>query len=243
MKTPASLSEIERFTLHASDGLVGKVKEFFFDDATWNVRYAVVELGSWLNSREVIVPASALGRPDLLNSLLPVSLTKDQIEKCPASDEDMPLERRREDEMKKLSSQGIFYSWGEGFIGSHNLDIPEYERSESLKESGNSGSDVHLRSSRFLRGGEAIATDGRAGHVRDFIVDSESWTIRDIVLEIGTLFDTKMVLIPRQWVRRISIDNAEFVLNVEKEKVNKSAVFNYHDLEQEMGSGLTSLRR
>ena len=35
-------------TLNASDGEIGKVQEFYFDDDQWVVRYIVVETGPWL---------------------------------------------------------------------------------------------------------------------------------------------------------------------------------------------------
>ena len=34
--------------LGASDGDIGHVKDFFFDDQNWAIRYVVADTGSWL---------------------------------------------------------------------------------------------------------------------------------------------------------------------------------------------------
>jgi hypothetical protein len=40
--------DLNSFTLGARDGEIGKVKEFYFDDRSWTVRYLVAETGNWL---------------------------------------------------------------------------------------------------------------------------------------------------------------------------------------------------
>ena len=52
------------FTVAASDGPIGAVKDFLFDDQTWKIRWLVVDTGSWLLGRMVLVHASAIGEPD-----------------------------------------------------------------------------------------------------------------------------------------------------------------------------------
>ena len=54
-------SKINGYAIHASDGLIGTVSDFLFDDATWLVRWLVIDTGSWLAGREVLLPPSALG--------------------------------------------------------------------------------------------------------------------------------------------------------------------------------------
>lgn len=45
-------------TLAALDGEIGKVKDFYFDNQNWAVRYLVVDTDSWLPGREVLVSRS-----------------------------------------------------------------------------------------------------------------------------------------------------------------------------------------
>jgi uncharacterized protein YrrD len=40
--------------LAATDGDIGQVKDFYFDDKTWVIRFVVVNTGSWLTGRHVL---------------------------------------------------------------------------------------------------------------------------------------------------------------------------------------------
>lgn len=43
-----NINDIYGTRLAATDGEIGHVKDFYFDDESWAVRYLVVETGSWL---------------------------------------------------------------------------------------------------------------------------------------------------------------------------------------------------
>jgi hypothetical protein len=47
--------------LGARDGEIGAVKEFYFDDRSWAVRYLVADSGGWLNNRQVLISPYGLG--------------------------------------------------------------------------------------------------------------------------------------------------------------------------------------
>ena len=59
-----SLKELQGYTISATDGDIGSVHDFYFDDQHWTVRYLVVDTGGWLSGRRVLVSPLALGRPD-----------------------------------------------------------------------------------------------------------------------------------------------------------------------------------
>jgi uncharacterized protein YrrD len=242
MKTPQSVNLLEGDSISATDGLAGKLKEFYFDDATWKIRYAVVEVGSWLSRREVLVGSQDLGRPDGIHSTQPVTLTKEQVENSPPADTDMPVAMQHEAEMMSRYEHGVFFSWGEGYIGTHNFDIPSYSETEIHRNSGGKEYDPHLRSTRYVRGSAVHASDGPIGHVRDFVVDDESWTIRSMVVEFGALFDSKKVLVPCEWVSGIVDDDAIIKMRVTKESIRNSPAVESHDLEREIGAGNASVR-
>ena len=44
---------LKGYQLHGLDGEIGRVKEFYFDDLHWTVRYLVAETGNWLTGRQV----------------------------------------------------------------------------------------------------------------------------------------------------------------------------------------------
>jgi hypothetical protein len=56
-----SMKDLEGYTIGATDGVIGRVKDFYFDDEAWVIRYLVVETGAWLSSRRVLIsPIAAL---------------------------------------------------------------------------------------------------------------------------------------------------------------------------------------
>ncbi len=84
------------FSMGATDGEIGKVKEFYFDDLTWTVRYLIVETGNWLNGRKVLIAPQALLTPDWKNEIFPINLTKEKIKNSPDIDTEQTVSRQQE---------------------------------------------------------------------------------------------------------------------------------------------------
>ncbi len=56
-----AVSGLEGAQVEASDGEVGVVKDFLFDDQTWKIRWMAVEAGPWLaGRRRVFIHPSAI---------------------------------------------------------------------------------------------------------------------------------------------------------------------------------------
>lgn len=77
------VKELSDYKLGARDGEIGKVKEFYFDDQSWTVRYLVADTGGWLSGRRVLISPYALDRADEGGKVIPVDLTKTQIREEP----------------------------------------------------------------------------------------------------------------------------------------------------------------
>lgn len=80
----------------ASDGAVGTVSDLLFNDASWSVRWLVVDTGAWLPGRRVLLPPLALGQPDSAARHIPVMLTMKQVKDSPEVGTDMPVSRQIE---------------------------------------------------------------------------------------------------------------------------------------------------
>ena len=87
--------EIYGDKLAASDGDIGHVQDFYFDDTSWAVRYVVADTGSWLTGRLVLLAPHALGRLEQAEKLLAVNLTRSQIERSPSIETHRPVSRRK----------------------------------------------------------------------------------------------------------------------------------------------------
>src|ERR1700743_1459698 len=85
--------------LEATDGVLGKVEDFYFDDATWTIRYLVVKTGSWLTGRTVLISRNALVQHSWESGIFPVNLTKEQVRHSPDVDTAKPVSRQHEEEL------------------------------------------------------------------------------------------------------------------------------------------------
>ena len=59
-----SVKQLYGDKLAASDGEIGQVKDFYFDDQSWVVRYLVADTVSWLSGRKVLISPHAFGSFD-----------------------------------------------------------------------------------------------------------------------------------------------------------------------------------
>jgi hypothetical protein len=58
-----SLKELQGYTVRATDGDVGSLGDFYFDDQSWTIRYLVIDTGNWLKGRRVLIPPAVGGAP------------------------------------------------------------------------------------------------------------------------------------------------------------------------------------
>jgi hypothetical protein len=79
----------------ATDGELGRVQDFFFDDESWIVDYLVVDTATLPEKHEVLINPFAAGVPDWETRRLPVLLTCHQILTSPPVRSDMPISRQR----------------------------------------------------------------------------------------------------------------------------------------------------
>src|SRR5271163_3835056 len=98
-------SAINGFAIAASDGHIGTVSDFLFDDASWLVRWLVVDTGNWLSGRKVLLPPSVLGRLYAKDQVFAVKLTVEQVKDSPDIDTDRPVSRQME------TSVYDYYGW------------------------------------------------------------------------------------------------------------------------------------
>lgn len=56
-----SVTNLVNHTIEATDGKVGTVAEFYFDDEKWTIRYLIADTGGWPTGRKVLISPAALG--------------------------------------------------------------------------------------------------------------------------------------------------------------------------------------
>jgi sporulation protein YlmC with PRC-barrel domain len=176
-----TVSSMIGYTIRSTDGDLGKVDQFYFDDEAWTIRYVVVETGNWLSGRKVLIPAVAFGLQESESGMFSVKLTRAQVKGSPDIDTQRPVYRQHE-----VALHAHYQChWRDGYGGTSGTNPLAPSDQEASSENESSGSqrrdDPHLRATRQVIGYHIHATDGEIGHVEDFIVDDENWKIRFIV--------------------------------------------------------------
>lgn len=218
--------------LGASDGDVGHVKDFYFDDQNWGIRYLIADTGTWLPGRQVLISPYSLGRFDQPGKILHVNLTRKQIEDSPAIESHKPVSRQYEEEYHRY--YGWPYYWqGNGLWGMSGFPILELPAQplpgepETASGPQPEPTEAHLQSTQAVGGYHLQASDGIIGHVCDFMMDAQSWAIRQLVIKTGHRFSGKEVQIPTRKVNRISYPDSTVFVNLTREAVEQSP---QHDL-------------
>jgi uncharacterized protein YrrD len=218
-----SIKQLYGDTLSASDGHIGHVKDFLFDDQNWAVRYMVVDTGSWLTDRRVLISPHALTNFYQDGANRRVNLKCEQIANSPGLDSHKPVSRQFEEEYYHYYQWPPYWDggmiWG---MGGYPMVLPPYPAplTQPVRKVGAAnGDDPHLRSTQAVVGYEIQTSDGEIGHVIDFIVHEKSWAICHLVVETGRWYSGKEIAIAPKHIERISYEEAKVFLNVTKEAI------------------------
>ncbi|MCK9212373.1 MAG: PRC-barrel domain-containing protein [Ignavibacteriaceae bacterium] len=224
-----SVNSLIGYTISAKDGELGKVNEFYFDDLTWSIRYLVVETGSWLSERKVLIPHAALGITDWKSQTFQVNLTMEQVRNSPDFESEKTVSRQHE--IKLFTHYGLPVYWDyvfyDGSIGM-GAYTPIIDM-KTVKEENDSvpqpPDDPHLRSTKHVEGYYIHANDGEIGHVEDYIVDDEKWNICFIIVDTTNWLPGRKVLILPRWIKRIDWGESKVYVNLMQESIKNSPEF------------------
>jgi hypothetical protein len=220
-----NIKELYGHKLAASDGDIGHVKDFYFDDQTWVVRYLVADTGSWLSGRLVLLSPHAFGRLDRDGKILSVNLTRKQIENSPSIESHKPVSRQYEIDYYRYYGWPAYWDggamWG---LGSYPVLLPpSKEEMEAQQQQHHHRDDKHLQSMKAVTGYQVHATDAVIGSVSGFNVDDKSWAIRELVVAAGHWYSGREILISSGKVKRISYEESNVFVNLTKADIQQTA--------------------
>jgi uncharacterized protein YrrD len=204
-------------TINAIDGDIGKISKFYFDDASWVIRYFVVETGNWLSQRKVLLSPDAALQPAENIDAIPVNVTKEQVKNSPDIDTDKPVSRQHEKALYQHYTWNAY--WGTGFavpILAAPLPVPPQA---DTQEEDKREDDPHLRSTKKIKGYSIKATDDTVGDVDDFIIDDRTWRIHHLVIDTGQWLVGKKILLPVDLVQQIDWSSSTIEVNVSAEQL------------------------
>jgi hypothetical protein len=213
-----SVKGLYGFTVHASDGDVGQVRDIYFDDEAWAIRYLVVNTGPWLLARQILLSPLCVDLARWKMQELVVGPSREQIENSPDADLNKPVSRQMEEELHH------YYGWAPYWsTGARILDAAVLEAGEA--PSGMSNSDPHLRSTREVTGYHIQGTDGEIGHVDDFLVEASCWTIPYVLVDTRDFLPGRKVLVSQQWLRGVDWPASKAYVELTREEIEQSPEF------------------
>ncbi|MFC1458556.1 PRC-barrel domain-containing protein [Microvirga arabica] len=218
------ISSLRGLPIQARDGTIGSSSDVLFEDDTWQARWLVVDTGSWLMGRKVLLPVShttALGAGD---ESIAVDLTKQQVEDSPGSGVDLPVSRQMETLVYEAYRWAPYWSPpGMPFVSTAAYPVlpaapipaaggapvlsatpAAAQGSMPTVDENEKRGDPHLRSADEVAGYYIHARDGDIGHVEDMLVEGSDWTIGYFIVDTKNWWPGKMVLVHPDWIEAVS---------------------------------------
>lgn len=233
----SSVSHLKGSSILAVDGELGHVKQVYFDDEAWAIRYLVVDTGPWLSGREVLISPYAVTEPPGDAKQISVSLTRRQVQHSPSVDTHLPVSRQHEAEYLRYYTFPTYWEgeqlWGMDAFPLVPAPLPtavESEAEAAQRERGVPPEDVHLRGSTEVSGYDIQASDDSIGHVQDFLFDDTSWAIRYLVVDTRNWWPGgAKVLLATHWITSIDWADRTVHTSLTREQVRQSPP--YHEAE------------
>jgi sporulation protein YlmC with PRC-barrel domain len=223
-----STSQLHGHRLTALDGEIGHVKDFYFDDKEWAVRYVIVKTGSWLSDRQVLISPRSVGRIDDEGKVILVNLTRKQVEGSPVIDTQKPVSRQYEELYHQ--HYGYPYYWaGNGLWGMTDIPIwspfpvliPAITDLDPVKTANDAW--PHLRSINEVKGYHLQAQDGTIGQLCDFMIDEKTWAISRLTIETGHWYAGKKIFLLPKHIDRFSYEDATIFVNLTLDDISGTA--------------------
>ena len=227
-----SVKHLKRFDIVATDGSIGAVDDFYFDDERWVVRYIVVDTGKWLPGRRVLISPYSVIRTEWGEQRVLLSITRGQVKDSPAIDTHQPVSRQHE--TNYLRHFGYPYYWTHaGLWGAYPspmlptaVQMAKHEATlAGDQQRATASADSHLRSVAEVTGYLIRATDGELGHVDDFLIGDVSWAVRYLVINTSNWWFGRHVLVAPRWITAIDWVSKTVDVNVTRAAIKSAPAY------------------
>jgi hypothetical protein len=228
------MKDMEGYSIGATDGIIGRVKDYYFDDEAWVIRYLVVATGAWLSSRKVLISPMAINQPNWSEKIIPAAITQEQVRNSPNIDTDKPVSRQQEEQHLEYYRYPYYWSgqgvWGAGAypnvmqpgLGS-GWSAEQYREAETKCAPGKFGrpqnEDPHLRSGNAVMQYYVHAADGDIGHVQGILIDERTWAIRYLIVNTSNWWLGHEVLIAPAWIANVNCADSKVTVDLMRQEI------------------------
>jgi len=230
------MQDLKGERIEARDGLIGSLRDVYFDDQHWAVRYLVVDTGEWLSGRKVLISPVSLPPQEGGGGYIRVALTREQVQNAPGTDQDPPISRLLEEAHARHYRYPPYwagpYLWGAAALPfavppaqqALRADTAENRAVAEMREqAAQRARESHLRSGAAVVGSRIRALDGELGRVEDFVVDDASWAIAGMVVDTRNWLPGKKVLVAPDAIAEIDWDSRAVSVKLTREQLERAS--------------------
>ena len=220
-----SLNELRGYQIATKDGTKGKVKDFLFDEDQWVVRYLEADLGFIFPGRKILIPRIFLKEPDWTKNHFPVSLFKNDLDRCPSLEDKLPVSKKYEETLHGYYKIGTYWSMSTSpmYTAPIVMERPVQKAMSSVEKD---DGDIRLRSFNEIRGYEIQAEDDTIGKIHDIIIDDHNWHFVYAVVDTSSwLSFSKKVLIGTPWMKEVSYLDRKISIDLTVDSIESAPEF------------------
>jgi hypothetical protein len=81
-----SIAEIKGYHIHATDGDIGHVENLLMDDASWAIRYLIVDTSNWWSGQHVLISPFAVLDIDVSDQDISLNVSRERVKASPPWD-------------------------------------------------------------------------------------------------------------------------------------------------------------
>jgi hypothetical protein len=216
-------SDLRGLTIAATDGDIGSLDDLYFDSASWRVRYLVVDTGNWRAGRRVSIAPHVARQPDWDAKRLPVTLTRARVEGSPDVSTTPPVSWQQQIAWHRYYEYPFYWATPE-LVPPVPLPVgPEPPAATVVDEvAARQPGEANLHSAHETRGFHIAARDGDIGHVADFLVEAEAWTIRYLLIDTRNWWPGKHVLVSPGWSTEVNWADSRVHVDLTREAIRSS---------------------
>ncbi|WP_158737948.1 PRC-barrel domain-containing protein [Alteribacillus sp. YIM 98480] len=230
---------LARYSLEATDGSIGRIEDFYFDDESWVIRYLVVNANPWLPGEKKLLSPISVERIDPAEQTILVDLTKEQIKNTPPMDTERPVSRKQEVDFHRYFGYGLYWpgASGAGLWGGTPIARDLVNQDPFVEEgieADMADTNPNLRSVREIigefSGYDVSALDEKVGHADNVLIKDGSWDIQYIVTDTRRLLPGEHHVISTRAVQDVNWVQNDIKLTMTEEEVKRSPKYDSDDI-------------
>ncbi|SER72148.1 PRC-barrel domain-containing protein [Salipaludibacillus aurantiacus] len=211
-------SWLTSYTVYGNDGEIGKVKDVYFDEIKWTIRYLVVNTGKTFLSDQAFISPASVEKIDHQNEVIRAGISNDEVQKSPDPGEE-PVTRKFEKDFT-LHYRLNPYWVGNGVWGTTAAphDMMNEEAQLLQPEQGDDRTYVHQ--AKNVTGYTLSVKDETFGKIDDLLIDGSTFQIKYFIVDSRKWFPGgKKVIISPQWIDEIFWDTAQIRIDVTRQQI------------------------